>query len=361
MSISFFSNRHLRLNTCTSFIWTFLIPFWVALGCIRPATAEFYTPVPKASPTVPADHPLGRGCALSFVQGVLRICCEKSGRYDSQVNNCTGFAHNFHKLCAEYLGPENCFSVGIHCDAQDVHHRINMIKLGNTYYLVEPQGEIYDRYPFPSPKIPDHVLESLYPGGPCEQYVDDIIKPPNTQTNCAYNDSLLVGPRWPRTIDSGSLQRCYDCCEKERLSPDVTNAKETCRIWCEGRFDPDGEDPNTFFNAYCGNRYWGRACRLCCEYLGKGPECRNACTDPILGPEFDTSPAEDPDVCKSIEQLSANSPNVENCSSCCRRYGHKCDALSSIPCIMWGMKCNDECEKLSRPIAQATKTAAPRL
>lgn len=360
MNISRMTNRYSTMKPRAPLIWGILLSFSVALWGALPATAEFYTPAPSASPTVAVDNVLGRGCALSFVQGVLSICCEKTGQYNPKFSNCTRFAHNFHKLCAEYLGPENCFSVSIHCDKQNIHHRLNMIRLGDTYYLVEPQGKIYDQYPLPSPNIPDHVLDDLYPGGPCEQAVFSRVLPPNTESECVYNNAnLVVGS--PPTIDLRSLNKCYECCETEQLNPAVENPKPYCRSLCEMSFKPqDSEDPDAFFNSYCSNEYTGKACRLCCEYLQKGPACQSDCGEHVLGRDHDKAPAEDPDVCRTIEQLSTKAPRFWNCSSCCQQYIHKCLGENSIPCVMWRNKCTAECQKIPTPIAQATRTAVPR-
>lgn len=344
-----------------SFTSSLLIPLCYLIFSILPAAAEFYTPVPKASPTVAVDNSLERGCALTFVQGVLSICCNKTGAYNPRWTNCTRFAYNFHKLCAEYLGPENCFSVGIHCDKQNVHHRLNMIRLGDAYYLVEPQGEIYHQYPLPSPEIPDYVFDDLYPGGPCQQSIYSRVLPPNTETSCPYNDSsLVVG--WPPTIDSRSLAMCYECCEKEQLNPVVEDPKEYCRRECDWQFKPEDEDedPDTFYKSYCSKRYSGRACRLCCEYLKKGAACESACQDHVLGSDYDHAPADDPSSCRTREQSSPKAPSVESCISCCHLRSHKCFRAASIPCTMSGMKCLTECEKIPTPIAQATRTAVPR-
>lgn len=325
--------------------------FGILLGASF-AAAEARNPVPSPIPSVASEE---EKCYLSVVDGLVRACCDKTGEYRDGIVNCTNFAYNFDRLCAESLGPENCFFVTVACPHNLAGHRLNMVRLRDgRYYVVEPQGKIYYDHPLPSPHVPDALLCQIIQGCGCSAEVRPYTMEPNTWDTCADNDAQLVDV-YPKRPGPEMLRRCLACCAKAFTPPDHPDPESfraMCKNRCNFSYNREPDEVEDFFENYCYHQYVGRRCKMCCAYLEKGKKCEDSCVEGHS--EFKDLPPSEPSLCR------AQHTEVSACHDCCREQYSLCSGVESMPCVGWVIKCIQACDApRTPPVSRPSPSPSP--
>lgn len=276
------------------------------------------------------------------------------GDYIPGIANCTNFRKTFDQLCGTFTQSSKCRSVSVWCP-NGTGHALNMLQLSDGYwYLVEPQGYVYQEYPLPSPEIPDSLLSRVMPGCGCEFRVDHYAPHPNTDAyQCSGNDFRLF---IEESLDPRSA--CKACCQNQPTPPDHPNPerfKDNCLAGCEY----DGLSLPR--DRYCSTLYRGRACTACCStfMLERRESCNQGCQP---GEGWAQVPLEKTDAC------SRTSSDLTGCNRCCDHKKGQCEYRWSLPCAGWGIDCAVSCSTRfpapptpeATPTVPATRTAPAR-
>ena len=296
-------------------------------------------PSPLVTPTVPSSNVK---CELHSVNNLIVECCNRVGGYYPGLSNCTDYRKSFDTLCGTFTNRANCRSVTVWCP-HGSGHAMNLIRLSNgMWYLVEPQGWVYEDYPLPSPEIPDSLLSQVMPGCGCEFRVDDYAPAPNTDPfQCSGNDFPLVYD------PQGDFRTtCEECCRKQPAPPSHPNPATFLDMCLSGCKPDERAAPR---DAYCSKNYRGRACQACCELLSPVAKesCSSACEP---GGDWGDMPIEDRDSC------SKSSSTKDECLRCCEHTRGQCAFRWSLPCTGWGINCDLSCNKKFPPTPVATPT-----
>lgn len=323
------------LRVCLVIAITFLPARWAMGERASPR------PSPLATATVSPEE---IKCELHAVNNLIQECCKLVGAFQRGVANCTNFRKTFDKLCGTFTQSSKCRSVSVWCP-HGGGHALNMIQLSDGFwYLVEPQGYVYEEYPLPSPEIPDTLLSQVMPGCGCEFRVDPYAPAPNTDAyQCAGNDFRLfmAGGQDPRSA-------CKACCRNQPPPPghpDPERFKDNCLSTC------DYDELSLPRERYCSAVYRGRACNACCStfMLEKRESCTEGCQP---GGNWAEVPVELTDVCQRT------SSSLAECEQCCDHKKGQCDYRWSLPCTGWGIDCAVHCSMRfpSTPTPEATPT-----
>lgn len=285
-------------------------------------------------------------CELHSVNNLIQECCRLVGDYRDGFANCTNFRKTFDKLCGTFTQSSRCRSVSVWCPHGDAH-ALNMVQLSDgLWYLVEPQGYVYQDYPLPSPEIPDSLLSEVMPGCGCQFKVEHYAPAPNTDAyQCSGNDFRLF-------IAQGQDPRsaCETCCRTQSpppSHPDPVRFREICLSGCEL------DELSLPRDRYCSSVYRGRACRACCSTFVL--ERRESCTERCQpGGNWAEVPVDSPNAC-----LRTSSTYTE-CERCCDHKKGQCDYRWSLPCTGWGIDCAVSCSMKfpPQPTPEATPTVA---
>lgn len=339
---------------------SFLVPLLraVALGTLlsvilaNGSTAQ----QPKATATVVATATTPPTndvrCELHVVNNLIKECCSQVGTYLAGYRNCTDFRKTFDSLCKKSFGRSRCRSVTIWCP-HGTGHALNLVQMSDgKWYLVEPQGWVWDDYPLPSPELPDSALAALMPGCGCHSEVTEWSPTPNTDPfKCARNEAFLASDS---TNPSSRKELCLACCEKTELPPNhptPADFRRTCASACSDKLDLPGD-------TYCPMTYTGRACEECCYNFHsdpKGSRPKNACETACKPGEdqWGTIPAETPTYCAN------KTKSKDECYRCCTTQQGQCFYPGSFACAGWQHECSGECfERFpEQPIATPTIAA----
>jgi hypothetical protein len=308
-------------------------------------------PSPLVTPTVAWSNVK---CELHSVNNLIVECCNRVGGYYPGLSNCTDYRKSFDNLCGTFTGRSNCRSVSVWCP-HGSGHAMNLIRLSDgMWYLVEPQGWVYEDYPLPSPEIPDSLMSEVMPGCGCQFRVEDFAPAPNTDPlQCSGNDFQLV---YTQTADVRA--KCEDCCKKQPSPPAHPNPPRFLEMCLSGCERDELAAPR---DAYCAKNYRGRACQSCCGLLSPDSKesCMSACEP---GGDWGDMPIEEQDSCAKSTSTKAE------CLRCCDHTRGQCGYRWSLPCTAWGVGCAVGCEVKAyptevpspTPTALATKTARPK-
>lgn len=293
-------------------------------------------------------------CELTIVDGFLRDTEARLGQYVPGHRNCTDFRKAFDQFCVQGFGRERCKSVSVWCP-NGSGHALNFVELeDNTWYLVDPQGEIYNDHPLEKPEIPDELLVKVMPGCGCTYEVHSYAGVPNTDPyRCAGEDLVLWGVH-NSVRDTSPIQRCFKCCAE--LLPPLNHPNEryfyeVCRSSCElSGLDLPRE-------GYCSFRYAGAECRACCSASSEGVEaCKASCSKDLkcIGKEltWGNLPEAPPKECASKTR-----GNPQACVKCCGDESTFCNYINSMPCAGWRRECFQACATQEPVRPQATQTA----
>ncbi len=309
----------------------------------------------KASPTstaTPAPTADTQACELHVVNNMIKECCQRVGPYIQGYRNCTNFRKTFDDLCASAIGRSRCRSVTIWCPGAEFGHALNLIQMSDgMWYLVEPQGWVYEEYPLPSPQLTDAALAAAMPGCGCHSEVSDYATAPNTDpSQCAGNDFDLIRSN----SKNPPHEKCLQCCKNStppRHPAPAEYFKECERICGLTNFDlpPD---------KYCAHAYVGKACEACCEVPSSVETalCKSQCPPTEQWGEIPLAP---PDSC------AAKEADTTACDTCCEHQIDQCSYRWSMACSGWDIACKLKCASGPQlpkptPTLAATSTAAPR-
>ena len=295
-------------------------------------------------------------CQLTIVDGFLRDTEARLGQYLAGHRNCTDFRKAFDQFCVQSFGRERCKSVSVWCP-NGSGHALNFVELeDNTWYLVDPQGEIYNKHPLDKPEIPDDLLAEVMPGCGCTYDVHSYAGVPNTDPyRCAGDDLDLWGVH-NSLRDRSPIESCLKCCAALPPPPNHPNEQyfyEVCRNSCEvSGLDLPRE-------GYCSFRYAGEACKACCSASSEGVDaCKASCSKDVkcvgLDPNWGTVPEASPNEC-ATKTLN----NGGDCASCCQGESTLCNYLNSMPCAGWRRECLQACASRAPVRPEATRTAKP--
>lgn len=269
------------------------------------------TPFPTAT-TTPMPFPTNAAitgderCKLQIVNDRLQECC---GDWERQPNGelwynvfktCENYSFDFHKWCQEQ--GETCASVGASCKNADgspdgAGHAINVIKLGDSWALVDPTaGAIVGTLPgdpssSDSPEIPDVLACKVFGKTPDECGCKE-----NGSCNCRANwtsaepllpntDPALCATESLQYPEHQNLASCSACCS-DVADDNIAFGAEFCKATMPS--NPLGGQYATWL-LMCANWYadvmrsrdlCNHACRA--EYAGDQP-CRPNCTDKECG------------------------------------------------------------------------------
>lgn len=306
---------------------------------------------PKASPTstaTPASRSDTQTCELRVVNNMIKECCKQVGSYLHGYRNCTNFRKTFDELCASAMGRPHCRSVTVWCPSKDDGHALNLIQMSDgMWYLVEPQGWVYEDYPLPSPQLTDAALAAAMPGCGCHSEVSDYAPPPNTDpSQCAGNDfSLFLNSKIT------PHETCLQCCKNSTppYHPDPAEFLKECARGCSlTNFDLPRDK-------YCAHAYIGKACEACCELPSSGNRalCKSQCP---AGEQWGEVPLVPKNSC------GAKEADLNACYACCDHQTDQCNFRSSMACVGWTISCKTECAlRLPGPTPTPTRAATPTL
>ena len=306
---------------------------------------------PKASPTstaTPRSISDTQTCELRVVNNIIKECCQRVGSYSHGYRNCTNFRKTFDDLCAGLMGRSRCRSVTVWCPGNENGHALNLIQMSDgMWYLVEPQGWVYQDYPLPSPQLTDAALTAAMPGCGCHSDISDYAPPPNTDpSQCAGNDfSLFRNSKLP------PRETCLQCCKNSTppFHPDPGEYYKECARSCAlTNFDlpPD---------KYCAHAYVGKACEACCEVPSSVDTalCKSQCPPTEQWGEV---PLEPPTSC------AAKEADAKACDTCCEHHNDQCMFRWSMACVGWDISCKVTCSlRPQLPKPTPTRAATPTL
>jgi hypothetical protein len=302
-------------------------------------------PTPRPSPlATPTAASLDTRCELHSVNNLIVECCSRVGGYYPGFSNCTDYRKSFDTLCGTFTNRRNCRSVSVWCP-HGSGHAMNLIRLSDgMWYLVEPQGWVYEDYPLPSPEIPDSLMSQVMPGCGCEFRVDDFAPAPNTDPlQCSGNDFALLYNQ------KGDVRaKCEECCRNQPSPPAHPNPARFQEMCLSGCNRDELVAPR---ETYCSKNYRGRACESCCALLNPASResCASACEP---GGDWGDMPIEERDSC------SKTASTKEECLRCCDHTRGQCAYRWSLSCTGWGIDCAVDCSMRfpSTPTPEATPT-----